>query len=316
MDYDFRYFAYDSILVPAQIASGFGPDKAFSTQELLQLGIRLFNEEGSYKFFEMDERALFGQLLNENKQSFINLDTGRVNFLDGNFTGLLNSVMAYAEQGYISKHVSPQQSAEQRLKDDLAAVQSRRYFKLSVSFGLVYQFMRNFPASMKLPGIEEYYSDIINDEVACIRANADGSVPFTYFQGFCMNNQSKNKAAVWAFIKYLLSKEMQTSGSLGLGLGINNEARAEGAEHRLFGSRFEVFRTALSSQQRQALEELVEEYKAVVEKLSDSINTFIIQDESLNDMIDAELQYYFFGTRSADEIARVLQNRAALYLSE
>jgi ABC-type glycerol-3-phosphate transport system substrate-binding protein len=211
----------------------------------------------------MDEEALFGQLLEENKQAFINLDTGRANFTDNRFTGLLNAVRAYAEQGYISQYLSPQQSAAQRLQDDLTAVPGKRYFKFAISYDLVYPFIRNFPASMRMVDIE-YFSDIINDEIAGIRANTDGSVPFLYLFGFCMNSQSKNKPAAWAFIKYLLSKEMQTSGVWGVGLGINNEARAEGAEFRLFGRRLEDAGTVLSKQQRQALEEYLEEYKAVL----------------------------------------------------
>jgi hypothetical protein len=53
-----------------------------------------------------------------------------------------------------------------------------------------------------------------------------------------------------------------------------------------------------------------------VEKLSDSINSFVVKDASLNDMIRPEVQYFFAGTRNADEAARVLQNRVELYLSE
>jgi hypothetical protein len=53
-----------------------------------------------------------------------------------------------------------------------------------------------------------------------------------------------------------------------------------------------------------------------VEKLSDSINSFVLLDASIIDIIGPELSYFFDGTRSADEVARVLHNRADLYLSE
>jgi hypothetical protein len=68
----------------------------------------------------------------------------------------------------------------------------------------------------------------------------------------------------------------------------------------------------LNDQQRRAQEE----YKTTVETLSDRINTFTVQDTSLNDMITQEVQYFFGGSRNADEVARVLQNKTELYLSE
>jgi multiple sugar transport system substrate-binding protein len=156
------------------------------------------------------------------------------------------------------------------------------------------------------PGIDD------DDEIAGIQANADGSVPFSFNQGFGINSQSKNKALAWAFIKFLLSKEMQLSTNLiNTGLPLNNAARAEKAELAFSGT-LAGPGTAMNDQQRRAMEN----YKAAVESLSDSINCYVVQDTSLNDMIAQEVQYYFGGSRTADEVARVLQNKADLYLSE
>ncbi|MDR0313886.1 MAG: ABC transporter substrate-binding protein [Treponema sp.] len=314
MNYSFFYFDYDPTLVTAQIAEGFSIDNSFSTEDLLNLGNSL--HDGSHQLFRMDERALVGQLLKENMHYFINLDTRRVNFLDGRFTALLNAVRNYAEQSYISHHVSGELSYEQLVQNAFADVSTRYYFRLELNHSLIELLFRNFPAILSTMGMDYRPSISEYNEIAGIHANADGLVPFKYWQGFGMNSQSKNKATAWTFIKYLLSKELQIPGYYGIGLGINNEARAEGAEFRLFGGRLEDKGTALSGRQRQALEEYVEEYKAMLEKFSDRINTFAIKDENLDDMIRTELGYYFAGTRSAEEIARILQNRVDLYLSE
>jgi hypothetical protein len=69
---------------------------------------------------------------------------------------------------------------------------------------------------------------------------------------------------------------------------------------------------SLNAQQLEGLEN----YRTAVEKLSDSINTFVIQDTSVNDMIASEVQYFFDGSRTAQEVARVLQNKVDLYLNE
>jgi ABC-type glycerol-3-phosphate transport system substrate-binding protein len=268
--------------------------------------------DGSYKLFNSTGtvNGMFNQLLSENIRSFINLDTGRANFLDGKFTAMLNAVRNNADQGYIPQGITGgQQNAEQLMRNTIAEPTDRYYFKLNVNPSLLTQFTRSLGLMMRMMNAANSPAVDTDDEIAGIQANADGSVPFTYSQGFSINSQSKNKAAAWAFIKYLLSKEMQLSTNLiDLDFRMNNEARAERAALSLPSRPGQP----LNDQQLQALEN----YKAAVEKLSDSINTFVVQDTSLNDMIRPEVQYFFAGTRSADEIARVLQNRADLYLSE
>ena len=149
-----------------------------------------------------------------------------------------------------------------------------------------------------------------DDEIAGIQANADGSVPFTYNRGFGINSRSKNKETAWAFLRFLLSAEMQTGNIMTTGFPINNKAREETANLTFSGMLRNS--TTLNDQQRQALTN----YKTAAETLSDSINCFVVQDTSLNDMIASEAQYFFGGSRTADEVARVLQNKADLYLNE
>jgi multiple sugar transport system substrate-binding protein len=308
MDYSFNYYTYDSTLVPAQIASGFGIDKAFVIEDLLKNGITMFYTEGTHQLFEMDWRAVLNQLLDENIQSFINMETRQANFVDGRFTGLLNSVRDYAEQGYIPQGYG-QRSIEEQIQDSITVAPTDRYYFKQESYNmLTYQIMRKFPLVREMMGIPQFGSAIADDdEIAGIQAIAGGLVPFTYGQGFAINSQSKNKAVAWAFIKYLLSYEMQTNPRGGS--PIHNEAimDVEDVLEQLMG---------ITNQQRQALINFFVEYKATMEKLSESINTFVVQDTSLNDMIRPEVQYFFDGRRSAEEVARVLQNRAELYLSE
>jgi hypothetical protein len=113
---------------------------------------------------------------------------------------------------------------------------------------------------------------------------------------------------------------VQSTNLWGIGFPINNEARAEKAEFSLFGGTLEdapgTAGITVSDQQLQTFKELLEEYRALVEKLSDNINTYVLFDASLNDMVSPEVQHFYDGTRTADEVARVLQNRIDLYLSE
>jgi len=318
LSYGFNYFSYDTTLIPTEMASRFGIDKSFSTEELLKIGMGLYN--GAYKIFNTndysrDSRNMFAVLLGENIQSYLNLETKKPNFVDGSFAAMLNSVKNYGQQGLIPQGVTGQQNVGQQNVGQLrqlnmAAPTDRFYFKQNNSLNLLSQFTRSLGIvnRMMIGGVMSIDTD---DEIAGIQANADGSVPFTYSRAFAINSQSKNKETAWAFLKFLLSPEMQTSGNImTTDFPINNKAREETAELTFTG----MFRnaTTLNEQQRQALQN----YKTAVERLSDSINCFVAQDTSLNDMIASEVQYYFSGSKNADEVARVLQNKADLYLNE
>ncbi|MCL2833615.1 MAG: extracellular solute-binding protein [Treponema sp.] len=315
MDYTFNYYVYDSTLVPAQIASVFGADKAWSADKLMKLGIPLYS--GNYKLFSMVDyfrgpAGMFNQYLRENITSFINLETGKPNFLDGQFSGLLASITDYAQKGYIPRGVTGQQNAGQIMQLNMQAPTDRFFFKSSGNIGLVTMFSRGTGRQTRMitAGVSAGIED--NDEIAGIQANADGTVPFNFNQGFGINSQSKNKETAWAFMKFLLSKEMQLSTNImNFGLPVNNQAREEKAALTFSGAAM-----GINMPVNDQIQTAIENYKTAVEKLSDSINTYVVQDTSLNDMIAQEVQYYFSGSRTADEVAKVLQNKADLYLSE
>jgi ABC-type glycerol-3-phosphate transport system substrate-binding protein len=311
LDYSFQYYAYDSTLVPAQIASGFGVDKAWSAQELLALGVPLY--DGSYKLFNALDfvngpGGMFYQLLAENMAHYINLETGRPNFTDGSFARLLAMVSDYSRQGYIPRGITGAQDADQFMLQIMDAPTDRFFFKLNGDIYLVSQFGRGVGIRLGLATGGTARSIESGDEIAGIQANADGSVPFEYSMAFAVNSQSKNKETAWAFMKFLLSKEIQLATNPYV-FSLNNEAREEKAE-LIFS--WNLPTRTLNEQQRQA----IEAYKAAVERLSDSINCYVVEDTNINDMIIAEAQYFFNGSRNAQEVARVLQNKADLYLSE
>jgi len=254
---------------------------------------------------------MFNQLLNENVFYFFNLETGRTNFSDGKFSSLLSSVKNYAEQGYIPRGITGQQEAGQLMRITAEAVTERFFFKLNGSASLISQFLRGTGRIMRVEGGQARNIDE-NDEIAGIQSRADGSVPFDYTRGFAINSQSKNKETAWAFIKFLLSKEMQLSNTmLNTGIPVNNEARAEKAELIFSGALY-----GRAAEMNDQLRHAAENYKAAVEKLSDSINCFAVQDTIINDMISNEARYFFADNRTAQETARILQNRTELYLSE
>ena len=66
----------------------------------------------------------------------------------------------------------------------------------------------------------------------------------------------------------------------------------------------------------EAQKEVLKKYTEAVERLSDQINDYEIQDTTVYDMIAAEVKYFFEGSKTAKEVADVLQNKVSLYLNE
>jgi len=310
LDYQFDYYAYDSALIPAEIARNFGINRAYTAEELIGMTGHLYN--GVNKIFNQmvyttRGSGLYNIVLNENYRSFVNLDTGRPYFLDGRFVSMLDSLKNYGEQGFVPQSITSQNSAEQALQwmtyfEDLSnRVFIKQYSDMHLLFALSKDGGIGSMATMS-SGIEE------DDEIAGIVANADGTVPFRFTRAFAVNSQSKNKLTAWTFIKFLMSKEMQLSIFT---LPVHNEAREEKSELSFTGAIYGI-ENPMTERMRIAYNN----YRNIIETLSDMINTFVVQDSNLNEMISQEVQYFFDGSRTAEEVARALQNKADLYLSE
>jgi ABC-type glycerol-3-phosphate transport system substrate-binding protein len=313
IDYTFNYYAYDATLLPD--VSLFGVGKSYTAEELFKIGASSFM--GTYKLFNTIDYVrgpggMFNQLLHQYLSSFVDLETRKPNFLDSRFTNLLKSVKQYGEQGYIPRGVTGQQNAADMMRQTTMNETERYFFKENSNVLLVQQFSRSSGRRMVMRTSGNAGSVEDDDEIAGIEALADGGIPFKFNQGFGINEQSKNKATAWAFLKFLLSEEMQLSTALSFsGLPLHNKARDQKAE-LVFSGAFMGRSIALDENQKQSLEN----YKMTVEALSDQINRYVVEDTIINDMIAAEVQYFFNGSRSAEEVANVLQNKVELYLNE
>jgi len=318
VDYLFNYFAYDSTLVPAGIAANFGAGKAWSTDDLFKTGVPLY--DGSYKLFNATDfdrglNGMFYQMFNENYEKFVNLKEGRANFQDGAFANLLETVRDYGQKGYIPRAITGEQSAGRVMQMmSIDAPRDRFFFKLNSQFSLLTQYLRSTNRMIMMGSAGNVMSNEDDDLVAGIQANADGSVPYRYNLAFGINSGSKNKETAWAFIKFLLSKEMQLSTNLNMtGLPLNNEARAQKAETVFSGLLGPAGMESALNEQNSLL---LREYLSVMESLSDLINSYSVRDRYITDLTAQDIQFYIDGSRSAQETARVLQNKADLYLSE
>jgi multiple sugar transport system substrate-binding protein len=308
MDYTFKCYTYDSTLVPE--AAVFGSNSVFSTAQLIELAKPYYNGSSKLLSTYANLNGIGRRLWNENYQTIVDIPNKRANFTDGTFASIFNNMQAWAAAGYLPQSVASGRRQEELLRIDEQA--SDRYvFKVKDSFALMSMFTRGMSSNrvmirdgVSAQGVEN------DDELAGIQANENGVVPYTYSQAYGINANSKNKALAWAFIKFLMSEERQLSGVNSL--PINNAARAKKVELLLSGALMGRGATALNDAQLAALAN----YRAAVEALSDKINAYVLHDTIIDDMLMLEATYYIEGSRTLDELARVLQNKVDLYLNE
>lgn len=311
INYSFDYYAYDSSLLP-NAGESFGTSRAFTASELFDLALPDF--DGSAKVFPTPAYSqnnggdYFSQLLSEQYTSFVDMENNTANFDDGTFAALLNTVKEQADQDYIPKNITEDMDIDAIMNSIGEEPTERFFFKPSSNLSLVSQFAREIGLQMSfMAGFSNGIED--HDAIAGIQAEQSGNVPFTYEQAYGINANSDNKALAWAFLKFLLSEEIQSNPSLSsMSLPLHNEARKQQAE--LMISSF------LGGDGSAEQTVLAEKYLQAVEEMSEQITGYTFHDSTIMDMITSEIAYFFEGTKSADEVCKVLQNKVNLYLNE
>lgn len=128
----------------------------------------------------------------------------------------------------------------------------------------------------------------------------DGSSGNSFAAGMllAMNEKSKNKDQAWDFLKFLISQEMQSLPDLG-GLPVNKKA----AEDQI---------NVLTSGENPLTQEQVEAAKEIMPKLS----RFSGVEPKISDLVREETDPFFKGEKSAEDVAKSLQNKVMLYMEE
>lgn len=128
---------------------------------------------------------------------------------------------------------------------------------------------------------------------------------------YAINNNSKNKDASWKFLKFLLSYEMQSTPEL-YTFPVNKKAFTEKVqrESKQFMEKHKDINEHDASNILQRCTHIIEEINKDV-----NYNTFNIDYEIVK-IVDEEVQMFFSGQKSAEQIAQILQNKVSTYLKE
>jgi len=288
-------------------------------------GINTTNYMFGFTGGKYNEYNIFRYLLGENYGSFVDLANKRADFDGGAFEKLLLSVTDYVKNGYIQE--------ESEINDAYLTGESANYyngvgmsvnpnqrflFKLESYQYLLWRLQTDDKApwnKQMLAGFSAHEPFIGNDDddmIAGLAADYKGDIPFKTRYMYAINSNSKNKNTAWEFIKTLLSDEIQNDPDCWLG-GIPINRSALEPARKVIELRGYGFRPSpLNDDNRQDWEN----YLKYLDELSDRINTYALHDDRIDGWIEEEVSLYFMGEKSAKDVAKALQNKISLYLSE
>lgn len=155
------------------------------------------------------------------------------------------------------------------------------------------------------------------------RENGVGNVAYID-TGLAMTTACKDKEGAWSFIRTLLTEEYQTGGNQ-WNFPINQAAfdknLSEAMEKEMYtdenGNEVESSKGGWGWDGFFVdMYAVTEEQAARIKSLVDSVDSVLIFDTSIYGIISDESAAYFAGSKSAEETAKLIQSRVAIYVSE
>jgi len=245
---------------------------------------------------------------------FVDYKNGTCDFDNELFIEIINVIKSFDEENYASNLTEDEQiefymNLPEMIKNDEVLVSREGIWGLFDFIKELHKF-----------GFEDVtfmgYPTPYGDENSCT----------LYGTEFMVTEQSSAKDAAWEFIKYYISDEVRISKD---GYAMPTTKSGLRAVFEFF-TQFNIYFEKSGMAQAKEFEysdeemeqrgltyfELTDEHFEMMEKLMNSKNKLMSYDDSLFNIVVDELIAFFAGNKTAEETARVIQNRASVYLSE
>lgn len=133
-----------------------------------------------------------------------------------------------------------------------------------------------------------------------------------------INGKSANKQEAWQFVKFLLSEEMQTAMELN-GFAVNKRAGKtnenalkELGQPNASGKSMKLMINGKEFTPKPANDHDIER----IEQALNGIKAYAESDPKITKIVAEETAPFFQGQKSAEDTAKVIQNKAGTYLQE
>ena len=253
------------------------------------------NPQASRPFGEWyDGRILFYYIIRNDFESFVNWETGTVNFDNDYFIGLLEFVYELDKSIVLDPPVFGVQMASQELR----LISSGEQIMKIGSFFRIYEYSA--------------YQDMFGGEFVFKGfpvANGSGN-SLDSSSSIAISSNSKNQQGAWEFVRLLMSEGYQR----------HSEFNTMPTLKSIFDERLSI---AMDGGRSEVHGDFTVLHRPLTQEDVDDIMTFINSLSSLAshadplwDIIEESLSDFYNGAITAQDAARIIQNRASTYVAE
>ncbi len=284
-----------------------GDITGWTVNDLLKV---LEKNPGTEPFFDMTQTNFLNEITTLVADQFINRDTGVCSFDSQEFIDLLNFIKTLPEKSYWDNYDYNDYDPD-TWNNIEAGYRENKYLLQSAYFSNYRMYW-------------EYKMGIFGEDVVIPgypTANKEGSSINPSFE-LAITSTSKFKDGAWDFIKYFISDEYQSNINYEIPLKLSrlNDIAKENMKPYSYtdseGNVIENPTTYWVAGQSIEIGEITQEY---VDKFNDfikSITNVSKYDSSMQTIISEETAAFFAGTKTAEETAKIINNRVSTYINE
>jgi multiple sugar transport system substrate-binding protein len=266
----------DFVNISKKVAGGNGADK-------------------KYALSNMNEGDLISSMVTTSYEKFVDENGRQAKFDSKEFIELLNTGKNLVDEGLVNTV-----KADKNIKD----IGSRG--------GTIFNLQ-----SVRVPADLSASRILFGEETQFYNTPGSGSdLSFNSDLMFGINNKSSYKNEAWELIKYMISQEAQ-SGMIIAGLPINKkalDANLEKAMNPDNGLKIAI-NTPNSQGQAKTITVTEEDGKSLKQNI-ERVTKYGGANQKILNIIKEEVPAFFSGQKSAEEVAKVVQNKANTYLKE
>ncbi len=246
-----------------------------------------------YALEKMSPEGIFSMIFLSEYGNFIDLDERSCSFDSREFIDLLNFIKEFSDKGVCSP------------KLDI----SELYKMLDPgTIGFMRSYLSNYQgviqAQCLMNGEVEFYN---------VPSYSSQKAPNIIYEGrtYGISNNSKLKAEAWEFIKLLLSDEIQARDDMyqfPMSISaLEKKAKSEIERNYMYMAYKDKGRKVRA---------LNEEDVKMVDKMIDELEVLPYFEEQASQIISEGVKDFFSGKKTAEETAKLIQNKVSIYLNE
>ncbi len=255
----------------------------WSWSEFRDVAKKLKQQADSEGYYNLGMSPLLYDYVEENYTELVS--QGQANFDSDLFRNMMKEIKSIYDEGLFS--------------EGFTADSSKAVFQMVGIF--------NPRAALMMPSDFEYY------QKPSVSGNQEG-IPYKAIDSLGINSKSDVQPEAWAFIKFLLSDEMQASPDL-FGLPMNQAATDVKLNEALQLIESGTLDLPIPEDMLPTIETM-EKRMEEIKKLTSEAGTRRSSDMKVLTIAMEEFESYLSGQKSAEEVSKLIQNRVTTYLNE